>query len=572
MKVLMSGNEAVARGAYEAGVNIASAYPGTPSTEILENISTYREIYSTWSTNEKTAFDFVSGASFTGARVLVAMKHVGLNVAADPFFSLSHIGATGGFIVVTCDDPGMHSSQNEQDNRHYARAAKVPLLEPSSSQEAKDLVKIGIKISEEFDTPVLLRLTTRISHSKGVVTLGEREEHVPTGYEKEFSRRVLLPVNARKRHRFVEERLRRLKEFSEQFEYNRTERGNSDVAVVTSGVAYNYVKEVFPDAEVLRLSMSYPFPANLVKQFLAGRERIYVVEENDPFVEGYVRELGFRVTGKERIPMDGELNSSRLAESLGFKEGTSAPSVDGIPSRPPVLCPGCPHTGVFYVINKLKLIATGDIGCYTLGGLPPLDAMDTCVSMGSSIGNALGLEKALGPSIAHRLVAVLGDSTFFHTGIPSLVDVVYNRGMSTVIIVDNRTTAMTGHQDHPGTGRTLMGEPTSVVDLVKVCKGLGVKHTYVVDPHDLKETERLIKREVKREAPSVVIARRECALLTRKKVSPFAVDAQRCTGCKLCLRLGCPALTVVEKKARIDPLLCTGCGLCIQVCRQDAIA
>lgn len=571
MRVLMSGNEAVARGAYEIGVNIASAYPGTPSTEILENIAKYKEIYCTWSTNEKTAFDFCSGASFGGARVLVAMKHVGLNVAADPFFSLSHIGATGGFVVVTCDDPGMHSSQNEQDNRHYARAAKIPLLEPSSSQEAKDFVKIGIEISEEFDTPVLLRLTTRISHSKGLVQLTQRKHHSPKGYEKEFSRRVLLPVNARKRHEFVEERLRGLKEFSERFEYNRTENGESDVAVVTSGVAYKYVKEVFPTAKVLKLSMSYPFPSDLVTEFLTTTREIYVVEENDPFIEEHIRALGFNVIGKDKIPIVGELNSSRLAESLGLRKRGKAVSVDGIPSRPPVLCPGCPHTGVFYVLSKLKLVATGDIGCYTLGGLPPLDSMDTCVSMGSSVGNAFGLEKALGEPIAKRLVAVLGDSTFFHTGIPPLIDIVYNKGMTTVLILDNRTTAMTGHQQHPGTGKTLMGEPTSVVDLVKLCKGLGIKHTYVIDPYDLRETERVIKREVHREAPSVVIARRECVLITKERMSPLSVDLEKCTGCKLCLRLGCPAITVDEKKASIETLLCTGCGVCTQVCPQDAI-
>jgi len=572
MKALLSGNEAVARGAYEIGVNIASAYPGTPSTEILENIAKYKEIYCTWSTNEKTAFDFCSGASFGGARVLVAMKHVGLNVAADPFFSVSHIGATGGFIVVTCDDPGMHSSQNEQDNRHYARAAKVPLLEPSSSQEAKDFVKIGIKISEEFDTPVLLRLTTRISHSKGLVHLTQRKSHTPVGYTKEFSRRVLLPLNARKRHEFVEERLKKLKEFSEKFEYNWIEDGDSAVGVVTSGVAYNYVKEVFPTAKVLKLSMSYPFPSDLAREFLVGLKRIYIVEENDPFIEEHIRALGFNVIGKERIPLVGELDASKVAQSLGLAKRDDKRSVDHIPSRPPVLCPGCPHTGVFYVLSKLKLVTTGDIGCYTLGGLPPLNSIDTCVSMGSGIGNALGLEKALGESMAKRLVAVLGDSTFFHTGIPPLIDILYNKGMTTVLILDNRTTAMTGHQHHPGTGKTLMGESTSVVDLVKLCKGLGIRHTYLVDPYDLKETERIIKREVQRQAPSVVIARRECVLLTKRRAPPLSIDPQKCTGCRLCLRLGCPAITVSEKQANIEELLCTACGLCAQICPQDAIA
>lgn len=570
MKTLMSGNEAVARGAYEAGVNVASAYPGTPSTEILENIARYKEIYCTWSTNEKTAFDFCSGASFGGARVLVAMKHVGLNVAADPFFSLSHIGATGGFLVVSCDDPGMHSSQNEQDNRHYARAAKVPLLEPSSSQEAKEFVKIGIKISEEFDTPVLLRLTTRISHSKGVVQISDRDEHSPKGYEKEFSRRVLLPINARKRHEFVEARLNNLRAFSERFEHNWVEQGDSDVHVVTSGVSYNYVKEVFPKASVLKLSMSYPFPSNLVSDFLKDAKKIYVVEENDPFMEEQIRILGFDVVGKTRIPLVGELDSFKIARSLGLKK-TRVRSAEEIPSRPPVLCPGCPHTGVFYVISKLKLVTTGDIGCYTLGGLRPLNAIDTCVSMGSSVGNALGLEKALGDSVSKRLVAVLGDSTFFHTGIPPLIDVVYNKGMTTVIILDNRTTAMTGHQEHPGTGKTLMGEQAPVIDLVKLCKGLGIKNTYLIDPYDLKETERVITRETHREDPSVIIARRECVLLTRERIGPLTVNVEKCTGCKLCLRLGCSALTEEDKKAAIEPLICTGCGLCIQVCPQDAI-
>ncbi len=570
MKAFLSGDEAVARGAYEAGINVASAYPGTPSTEILEAIAKYPEIYSTWSPNEKTAFDFCSGASFGGARVLVAMKHVGLNVCADSFFSMSYIGATGGFVVVSCDDPEMHSSQNEQDNRHYARAAKVPLLEPSSSQEAKDFVKIAVEISEKFDTPVLLRLTTRISHSKGIVELGDRNEHTPKGYVKDFKKRVILPANARVRHRVVENRLKELKDFSENFEFNKIEDIDTSVGVITSGVSYNYTKEVFPTASILKLAMSYPFPSELCRRFAKRCKKVYVIEENDPFIEENLKIEGIKCTGKEKIPLVGELNPTKVAVSFGLQKAKKKTTFK-IPPRPPVLCPGCPHTGVFYTINKLKLVATGDIGCYTLGGLPPLNAMDSCVCMGASIGNAFGLEKALGSEIKDRLVAVIGDSTFFHTGIPPLIDVVYNKGKTTVLILDNRTTAMTGHQEHPGTGKTLMGEKTVALDLVDVCKGIGVKHTYTIDPYDLAETKRVISREVKRNAPSVIISKRECILLSKKKRKPLKVDEETCTGCKLCLRLGCPAISLQEEKAIVDETLCTGCTLCAQVCPKDAI-
>ena len=577
MKAFLSGNQAVARGAYEGGCHVATAYPGTPSTEILENIAQYKEIHSEWCTNEKVALEVASGASFGGARALTAMKHVGLNVAADPLFSLSYIGATGGLVIVSADDPGMHSSQNEQDNRNYAKFAKIPLLEPSDSQEAKDLTILAFKISEEFDTPVLLRLTTRISHSSGIVELGEREEVPVKAYEKDIKKRIILPAHARKRHPVVEERLLKLKEYSNTFPYNRIEEGDRSIGIISDSVSYQYAKEVFPDATILKLTMTWPMPDELIRKFASMVDKIYVIEENDPFIEEYVRLMGIDVVGKEKIPLCGELNPYIVGVSLGKYEEKKTMDKSELPPRPPGLCPGCPHTGVFNVIRKLKLIATGDIGCYTLGALPPLNALDTCVEMGASIGNAYGIQLAMKDDKKRKkVVGVIGDSTFFHSGVTGLMNIFYNRGITTIIILDNRTTAMTGHQGHPGTGKTLMGEPGNEIKIESLVKGMGIEHVYTVNPYNLEEITEVLKREIQREEPSVIVAKAPCALLPEVRKAPkkpFTVIADKCTGCKVCLKVGCPAISFDKEKniAIIDKFYCTGCTLCTQVCPFDAI-
>ena len=574
MKVLLSGNEAVARGAYEGGCRFAAAYPGTPSTEILENIAKYKDvIYCEWSTNEKVALEVATGASFAGARALAAMKHVGLNVAADPFFSLSYIGSTGGIIIVSADDPGMHSSQNEQDNRHYARSAKMAMLEPSDSQEAKEFTILGFEISEDFDTPLLLRLSTRLCHSKTVVELGERKEVPVKGYEKDIKKRLVLPAHARLRHIYVEERLKKLSKFSEQFEYNKMEFNDKSIGIISSGIAYQYAKEVLPDASYLKLSFTYPLPFKLIEKFSKNVKKLYVIEENDPFLEMEIKAKGINVIGKEIIPITGELNPSIISEAFGKKrKSVTIKKMPSLSPRPPALCPGCSHTPVFYTLNKLKLTVTGDIGCYTLGALPPLNAIDTCVEMGASLGNAFGMEKVLGEKSDKKIVAVIGDSTFFHSGITPLIDIVYNKGTSTVIILDNRITAMTGHQENPGTGKTLMGEDTVTINLEDIVKACGVKHVFTVDPYNLKELKKVIKREVERKEPSVIIAGRPCMLLLIRKREvgkPFYVDKEECIGCKICLQLGCPAISMKDEKAYINELFCVGCGVCAQLCPKD---
>jgi len=572
-RTILSGNEAIARGAYEGGCHVATAYPGTPSTEILENIAQYREIHSEWCTNEKVALEVAIGASFGGARAIVAMKHVGLNVAADPLFSLSYIGATGGIIIVSADDPGMHSSQDEQDNRNYAKFSKIPLLEPSDSQEAKDLVLEGFKISEEFDTPVLLRSTTRISHSKSIVKLGVRKEIPIKSYQKDMLKRVILPAHARKRHLFVEERLKKLKKFSETFPYNRIEEGNNSIGIITDSVSYQYAKEIFPDATILKLTMTWPMPDKLIRTFASVVRKIYVIEENDPFIEEYLRIMGIPVVGKEKIPLCLELNPYIVGVSLGKIKERKPINKGDIPPRPPALCPGCPHTGIFNVIRKLKLIATGDIGCYTLGALPPLNALDTCVEMGASVGNAYGMQLAMKDDKRRKkIIGVIGDSTFFHSGITSLINIYYNNGITTIVILDNRTTAMTGHQGYPGTGKTLMGTPGREVGLENFIKGIGIENVYVVDPYNLKEVTEIMKREIERDDISVIIARAPCALLPDGiKEKPYYVLADKCTGCKVCLKVGCPAISMSGNVAKIDKFFCVGCSLCAQVCPFDAI-
>jgi len=577
-KELLSGNEAIGRGAWEAGITFASAYPGTPSTEILENIIRYKgDIYSQWGANEKTALEEALGASFTGARAIVTMKHVGLNVAADPLFSASYIGATGALVIVSADDPGMHSSQNEQDNRHYAVAAKMPVLEPSDSQEAKDMVIEAVRISETFDTPVMIRMTTRTSHSRSAVELGERQAPPPVEYKSDFAKRNLLPGNARRRHVAVEERLRKLALFSDTFPHNVLLKGRERVGVLASGVSYQYGREVFADAWFLKLAMPYPFPVKLFQRFAALVDKIYVLEENDPILETFARLYapGKEIVGKDVFPLLGEMSQDAVRVSLGQK--AADPGVEAnVPARPPSLCAGCPHTAFFYNLGILKVQAKGDIGCYTLGALRPLSAMDTCVDMGASITVQLGIEKALEKAgQTAKQVAVIGDSTFFHSGITGLIDVLYNQGKSTVVILDNSITAMTGHQENPGSGRTLMGDAAPRVDILRLVRdGLGIAHAYEVDGYDVKGIRELLKREMARPEPSVIVVRRPCVLLYRKaRWSPAAVAKETCTSCKTCLRLGCPAIsTDVDGKSRINPSLCSGCGVCIQVCPYKAIS
>jgi indolepyruvate ferredoxin oxidoreductase alpha subunit len=575
MRSLLSGNEAVARGAWEAGCRVATAYPGTPSTEIVENIAKYPEINAEWSVNEKVAMEVAAGASFAGARALVAMKHVGLNVAADPFFTMGYSGVTGGFVVVSADDPGMWSSQNEQDNRHYGRHAKVPILEPVDSNEAKLFTKLGFEISEKFDTPVLLRLTTRICHSSCLVDLEKRKDANVKGYVKDISKRLVLPAHARILHTVVEERLRKLSDYSEIFPYNKIERGKKTLGIITSGVSYQYAREVFPDASFLKLALTYPLPVKLIKKFARQVKKLVVIEEGDAILETEIKAMGIKVTGKNNIPLCGELTPKVVRDSF-IKTRRVAKKKDEIPARPPVLCPGCPHRGVFYVMNKLKLVATGDIGCYTLGALPPLSAMDTCVCMGASVTNAQGLEKALGNEFSKKLVAVLGDSTFFHSGITGLVNAVYNKGNLNLLILDNFTTAMTGHQPHPGTGKLAKGGQGKRVPPEDVARGCGVEMVKVINPNDLKATEEALKEALNYDGVAVLIFRRPCALLVKPR-PPYRIDPMLCNGCRLCLRIGCPAISLITPESRdkqlaiVDEALCVGCGLCVQLCQRDAI-
>lgn len=574
---ILSGNEAVARGAWEAGCHFAAAYPGTPSTEILENIIQYPEIYAEWSVNEKVALEVCAGASFVGARAITAMKHVGLNVAADPMFTIGYTGVTGGFVIVTCDDPGMWSSQNEQDNRHYARHAKIPMLEPSDSNEAKIFTKMAFELSERFDSVFLLRLTTRISHSSGIVELGTRQEISLKGYTKDIKKRLVLPAHARVLHQRVEERLKNLADYAEEFLYNRIEWQDKNLGIISSGIAYMHAKDVFPEASFLKLSFTYPLPEKLIRKFVRGVKRVLVIEEGDPILQQEIKSLGINVVGKEKIPLCGELDPTVIKKS--FKKSVYRPdiAIKEIPERPPVLCPGCPERGVFYVVNKLKLIATGDIGCYTLGALPPLNAMDTCICMGASVTNAHGMDKAGGKDINKRLVAVIGDSTFFHSGVTGLLNAVYNKGNLNLIILDNLTTAMTGHQPHPGTGKLARGEEGKRVLPEDVARGCGVEFVRVVDPTNLKETEQAIKEALNYNGVTVLVFRNLCALL--KKPKPYlVVDVENCNGCKLCLRLGCPAISLKQISTKekpvayIEPTLCSGCDLCVQLCQHNAIS
>ncbi|HOP31844.1 MAG TPA: indolepyruvate ferredoxin oxidoreductase subunit alpha [Candidatus Hydrothermia bacterium] len=578
-KVLLSGNEAAARGAWEAGVKVATAYPGTPSTEILENLVRYDEVYAEWSTNEKVALEVALGAAIAGARSMTSMKHVGLNVAADPMFTSAYTGINAGFVIVTCDDPGMHSSQNEQDNRRYAKFAKLPLVEPSDSQESKDYLKEAFNISEMFDTPVLFRMTTRISHSKTMVELGERKEVGIKDYVKNFRKFVTLPANAKARHYVVEERLKKLKEFSSTSPLNRIEEGDRSLGIVTSGISYQYAKEVFPHATFLKLGMAFPFPEDLFKKFASMVQRVIVIEENEPFLEEEIKTLGYtEVEGKKYIPFCDELSPEVVRKGVLNEELPHPEPIKSV-MRPPVFCAGCPHTGVFYNLWRLKATVTGDIGCYTLGALAPYESIDTTICMGAGITNAFGFQLARGKEFSKKVFGVVGDSTFLHSGITGLIDIVYNKGITKIIILDNRITAMTGHQDHPGTGKTAKGEVTKAVNFKDIVKACGIEKVYEVDPHELRATREVLKEVMELDEPAVIISRRACALLPeerkkqaerpKRKVNVDICKGEKCLGC---VKLGCPAISIKNGKASISDLLCVGCDLCIQVCPFKAIS
>lgn len=569
---IMLGNEAIARGAYEAGVKVSAAYPGTPSTEISENIVQYKEIYAEWSPNEKVAAEVAVGASMSGARAMASMKHVGLNVASDPLYTASYIGANGGLVFVVADDPGLYSSQNEQDTRCVARAALVPVLEPSDSQEAKDFMKQAFEISEEYDTPVILRTTTRLAHSQGPVTLEDRVVPEDKPYERNPAKNVMMPGMAKKRHIHVEERMKRLEEDGSGFAINKAEYKDTSIGFITSGIPYQYVKEVCPEASVLKLGMVYPLPKKLIQEFAAKVDRLYIFEELEPVIEEQVRSWGIECIGKEEFTRQGEYSANLLRERV-LGEKIEGEAYAGLPARPPILCPGCPHRSTFSVLNKLKLHAAGDIGCYTLGAVAPLNVIDTTLCMGSSISSLHGMEMAKGKEYIKNWVAVIGDSTFMHTGVNSLMNMVYNQGTGTVIIMDNSTTGMTGHQDHAATGKTLQGKEVPAISIYHLCKAIGVKNVVEVDAFDIAAMEKTIKEEVAKEEVSVIIACAPCALLKDQKFPNKCVaDSEKCKKCGMCLKPGCPALTKnADGTIFIDDTMCNGCGLCRQLCKFDAI-
>ena len=582
---MLSGNEAIARGAYEAGVSVAAAYPGTPSTEVLESLSQYKaEVYCEWAPNEKVALEIAAGASFAGARSLVAMKHVGLNVAADPLMTLSYIGVEGGLVIVVADDPGMHSSQNEQDSRNYARFAKVPLFEPSDSQEAKEFVMAAFELSEKFKTPVILRSTTRISHCRTPVNIIPRSFNPrPPKFVKNPQRYVPVPRYGRKMRVRLEERLVKLREYVNHCPQNRIITRGNKLGIITSSIAFQYAAEVFEDASILKLGLSYPFPDELIKRFVSQFKEIIVVEELDDFLEEHIRSLGIKVRGREFFPGIGELNPDKVylgklkmegnkTELQNIqKEGEEIESlINTLPARPPVFCPGCPSRGLFYALSKIDCVVTGDIGCYSLGVFPPYERMDTILCMGGGITVAQGIDKA-----GYRekpIIGIVGDSTFFHSGMTGLLELSYNQGISTIIVVDNRITAMTGHQDHPGTGKTLMGEKTHTTYPEDVARAFGIENVRVVNPLNFKETLNAIKEEIQKEAPSLIVARHPCALLTKERKTPYRIVETKCVECERCLKVGCPAIYKnTDDKILIDATLCRGCGYCAQVCPREAI-
>ena len=571
-KKLLIGNEAVVLGLYEGGLRVASSYPGTPSTEITECIAKYDDVYSEWAPNEKVAMEVAVGSSIAGARSFCAMKHVGLNVAADPLFTASYTGVNAGMVIAVADDPGMHSSQNEQDSRHYAKAAKLLMLEPSDSEECLEYAKAAYELSEKFDTPVILRLTTRVAHSRSIVNIGERNDIGVKDYVKNPGKYVMMPAMAKKRHIVVEDRMVAEREWAETASINTVEYNDKKIGVISSGICYQYAKEALGDrVSYLKLGCVNPLPIELIKNFAANCDKVYVLEELDPFIEEHCKQIGIDVIGKDAFTLQGEYSQNLIAKVIfGETKPTMKADID-IPARPPVLCAGCPHRGLYYALKKLKLTVSGDIGCYTLGALPPIGMMDTCVCMGASVSALHGRNKA-DENNCKNSVAVIGDSTFIHSGITGLIDIAYNQSNSTVIILDNSITGMTGHQDNPTTGKTIKGDPTTAVSLELLAKAVGIDRVRVVDPYNLKECEDVIREEVAADEPSVVISRRPCALLKYVKHNPpLKINKDKCVGCKMCMKIGCPAISMRDGKSEIDFTQCVGCNVCSQLCKFDAI-
>ena len=570
-KKIMLGNEAIARGAFEAGVKVSAAYPGTPSTEISENIVKYPEIYAEWAPNEKVAMEVAIGASISGVRAMASMKHVGVNVAADPLYTISYCGVNGGLVLVAADDPGLYSSQNEQDTRCVARAAMVPVLEPSDSQEAKDFMKYAFDLSEKYDTPVIVRTTTRLAHSQGQVTLEDRCEPTDVEYTRNPAKFVMMPGNAKPRHIYVEQRLKAMAEDGCTMPINKMEIKDTKVGFITSGIAYQYVKEACPDASVLKLGMVHPLPKKLIEEFASKVETLYIFEELEPVFEEQIKSWGIPCIGKEIFTAQGEYSANMLRKAV-LKEEVSSKAPAQVPARPPILCPGCPHRSVYSVLNKLKIHAAGDIGCYTLGAVAPLSVVDTTICMGASISTLHGMEKAKGKDYIKNWVAVIGDSTFMHTGVNSLINMVYNQGTGTVMILDNSTTGMTGHQDHAATGKTLMGEVVPAINIPELCRSIGVKNVIEVSAFDTAELERVVKEEVAKDEVSVIITKAPCVLLSKQKTKVCRPLPEKCKKCGMCLRPGCPALTKnTDGTITIDTTMCNGCGLCAGICKFDAI-
>ena len=573
MKKLLIGNEAVSRGLYEGGIELVSSYPGTPSTEITEFLAKYDDIHSEWAPNEKVALEVVFGASLSGVRAACAMKHVGLNVAADPLFTLSYTGVTGGIVVCVADDPAAHSSQNEQDSRHYAIGAKLPMLEPSDSAEAYEFAKSAFELSEKFDTPVLLRMCTRVAHSQSIVDVGERQASERIPYEKNAAKYVMMPANAKKRHVAVEERMKALKEFAENCPYNKAEYADSDIGVITSGTSYEYVKEVFGDTiSILKIGMPNPLPDKLIIDFAAKVKKLYVIEELDPIIENHCRTLGLKPIGKEKFSLLGEFSQETVAKAFNFPQKPIVKTDAEVPARPPMMCSGCPHRGIYYTLAKNKITVIGDIGCYTLGAVPPLNAVDSVLCMGASVSGIHGFLHGSPDAQKNKTVAVIGDSTFIHSGVTGLINIAYNGSASTVIILDNSITGMTGHQQNPTTGFNIKGDPAGKVDLESLCRAVGINSVRVVDPYNLKQCDEVIKEELAKDEPSVIISRRPCVLLKHVKTAPpLKVNADKCRSCKRCMGLGCPSISMKNGKATIDETLCVGCGVCGELCAFGAI-
>ena len=573
MKELMIGNKAIARGLYEAGCAVISSYPGTPSTEITEEFAKYDDVYCEWAPNEKVAMEAAFGSALRGKRSACCMKHVGLNVAADPLFTMSYTGVNAGMVICVADDPGMHSSQNEQDSRHYAIAAKLPMLEPSDSQEALDYAKLAYELSEQYDTPVLLKMCTRVAHSQSIVEVGERAE-ITKPYEKNPQKYIMAPANAIKRHPFVEERTAKLVEYAETSGINRIEDGDPDkgFGVITSSTSYQYVKEAFGDSiPVLKLGMINPLPVEMIRQFAAQVGKVYVIEELDPIIENHCKAIGVDVVGKDKFSILGEFSQKSIEAAFDMADKTVFSLDTDIPVRPPMMCAGCPHRGMYYVLAKNKLTVLGDIGCYTLGAMPPLNALDMTLCMGASVSGLHGYNKAGGAETENKTVCVIGDSTFMHSGVTGLINIAYNQSNSTVIILDNSITGMTGHQQNPTTGYSIKGDPAGKVDLESLCHSIGINSVRVVDPYNLEECDRVVKEELAKDEPSVIISRRPCVLLKYvKPKKPLRVNPDKCKSCKRCMKFGCPAISFRDNHAVIDPTLCIGCGVCAQLCAFDA--